>query len=64
MEAYIERVAAGRDLTTAEAREASTAVFEDATEAQIGALLAGLRTKGETEAEVAGFAREIGRAHV
>jgi anthranilate phosphoribosyltransferase len=57
MEAYIERVAAGRDLTTAEARAASTAVFEDATEAQIGALLAGLRTKGETEAEVAGFAR-------
>jgi anthranilate phosphoribosyltransferase len=57
MEAYIERVAAGRDLTTAEARAASTALFEDATEAQIGALLAGLRTKGETEAEVAGFAR-------
>jgi anthranilate phosphoribosyltransferase len=57
MEEYIERVAAGRDLTTAEARAASTAVFEDATEAQIGALLAGLRTKGETEAEVAGFAR-------
>ena len=57
MEEYIERVAAGRDLTTTEARAASTAVFEDATEAQIGALLAGLRTKGETEAEVAGFAR-------
>ena len=57
MEEYIERVVAGRDLTTAEARAASTAVFEDATEAQIGALLAGLRTKGETEAEVAGFAR-------
>ena len=57
MEGYIERVAAGRDLTTSEARAASTAVFEDATEAQIGALLAGLRTKGETEAEVAGFAR-------
>ena len=57
MEEYIERVAAGRDLTTAEAREASTAVFEDATEAQIGALLTGLRAKGETEAEIAGFAR-------
>ncbi|PSP66809.1 anthranilate phosphoribosyltransferase [Halobacteriales archaeon QS_1_69_70] len=28
MEAYIERVAAGRDLTTAEARAASTALFE------------------------------------
>jgi anthranilate phosphoribosyltransferase len=57
MKAYIERVAAGRDLTTAEAREASTAVFEDATEAQIGGLLTGLRAKGETDAEIAGFAR-------
>jgi anthranilate phosphoribosyltransferase len=31
-------------------------VFEEATEAQIGALLAALRAKGETEAEIAGFA--------
>jgi len=31
-------------------------VFEDATEAQIGALLTALRAKGETEAEIAGFA--------
>ena len=57
MKAYIERVAAGRDLTTAEAREASTAVFEEATEAQIGGLLTGLRAKGETDAEIAGFAQ-------
>ncbi len=57
MKEYIERVAAGSDLTTAEARAASTAIFEDATEAQIGALLTGLRAKGETEAEIAGFAR-------
>jgi len=56
MEDYIERVANGEDLTQAEAREAATAVFEDATEAQIGALLAALRAKGETETEIAGFA--------
>ncbi len=56
MQEYVERVTDGRDLTQADARAASTAVFEDATEAQIGALLAALRAKGETEAEIAGFA--------
>ena len=53
---YIERVTEGEDLTQAEAREASRLVFEEATEAQIGALLTALRTKGETETEIAGFA--------
>jgi len=56
MQDYIERVTEGEDLTQDEAREAATAVFEDATEAQIGALLAALRAKGETEQEIAGFA--------
>jgi len=56
MQEYIERVTEGEDLTQAEAREAATAVFEGATEAQIGALLAALRAKGETETEIAGFA--------
>ena len=56
MQALIERVTDGEDLSQAEAREAATAVFEEATEAQIGALLAALRAKGETEAEIAGFA--------
>jgi anthranilate phosphoribosyltransferase len=56
MQEYIERVTDGADLTQDEARAASTAVFEEATEAQIGALLAALRAKGETEAEIAGFA--------
>ncbi|MFC7134367.1 MULTISPECIES: anthranilate phosphoribosyltransferase [Salinibaculum] len=56
MEDYIERVTEGEDLTQGEARAAATAVFEDATEAQIGALLAALRSKGETETEIAGFA--------
>ncbi|WP_435197154.1 anthranilate phosphoribosyltransferase [Natronomonas sp. EA1] len=56
MQDYIKRVTEGEDLTQAEARDAARAVFEDATEAQIGALLAALRAKGETEAEIAGFA--------
>jgi anthranilate phosphoribosyltransferase len=56
MEEYIERVTDGDALTQTESREAARLVFEDATEAQIGALLAGLRAKGETEAEIAGFA--------
>ncbi|SDJ83135.1 anthranilate phosphoribosyltransferase [Halovenus aranensis] len=56
LQTYIERVADGEDLTQAEAREASRLVFGEATEAQIGALLAALRGKGETETEIAGFA--------
>ncbi|MEF8806838.1 anthranilate phosphoribosyltransferase [Natronomonas sp.] len=57
MKDFIRRVTDGDDLTQANAREAASLVFEDATEAQIGALLAGLRAKGETEAEIAGFAQ-------
>ncbi len=57
MQDSIERVTEGENLTRAEAREAASAVFEDATEAQIGALLAALRAKGETETEIAGFAQ-------
>ena len=57
MQNYIRRVTEGEDLTQDEAREAATAVFEDATEAQIGALLSALRAKGETETEIAGFAQ-------
>jgi len=56
MQEHIERVTEGEDLTQAEARDAASAVFEDVTEAQIGALLAALRAKGETETEIAGFA--------
>ena len=56
IQSYIERVTDGENLTQEEAREASTLVFEEATEAQIGALLTALRAKGETETEIAGFA--------
>src|SRR6056297_2898957 len=57
MQDYIRRVTEGEDLTQNEAREAATAVFDGATEAQIGALLSALRAKGETETEIAGFAQ-------
>jgi len=57
MQDYIECVTDGEDLTQDEAREVATLVFEDATDAQIGALLSALRAKGETEAEIAGFAQ-------
>ncbi|QCJ46194.1 anthranilate phosphoribosyltransferase [Haloprofundus sp. MHR1] len=57
MQEYIERVTEGESLSVEEAHGAASAVFEGATEAQIGALLAALRAKGETEAEIAGFAR-------
>ena len=56
IQTFVERVTDGEDLTQAAAREAARLVFEEATEAQIGALLAGLRGKGETEAEIAGLA--------
>ncbi|NGM69045.1 anthranilate phosphoribosyltransferase [Natronolimnobius sp. AArcel1] len=62
MQEYVERVTEGEDLTQNEARAASTAVFEEATEAQIGALLTALRAKGETEAEIAGFAEGMREA--
>jgi anthranilate phosphoribosyltransferase len=57
LQEYIERAADGKDLTQEESREAVRLVFEEATEAQIGALLAALRAKGETETEIAGFAQ-------
>ena len=62
MSEYIERAADGGDLSVEEARAASTLVFEAATEAQIGALLSALRAKGETEAEIAGFAQGMREA--
>jgi len=57
MKEYIEQVAEGEDLTLPTARAAVTELFEGATDAQIGALLGALRTKGETETEIAGFAQ-------
>lgn len=53
---YIAQATDGEDLSYAEAREAADRIFEEATDAQIGGLLAALRAKGETESEIAGFA--------
>lgn len=57
MKDTIRRITDGEDLTAQEAEAVATAIFEDASEAQIGALLTALRAKGETEDEIAGFAR-------
>lgn len=54
---YLHKAIEGEDLTLDEARQAADAVFEDATDAQIGGLLVALRMKGETEEEIAGFAQ-------
>ncbi|WP_114577342.1 anthranilate phosphoribosyltransferase [Saliphagus sp. LR7] len=62
MQDHVKHVTDGNDLTQTEARAASRAVFEGATESQIGALLAALRAKGETEAEIAGFAEGMREA--
>ncbi|MFP4632118.1 MAG: anthranilate phosphoribosyltransferase [Halobacteriota archaeon] len=56
MKEYIDTALQGEDLTKTEARDAADSIFEDATDAQIGALLAALRMKGETAEEIAGFA--------
>lgn len=62
MQDIIERVTEGENLTQEEARGGANAIFEEATEAQIGALLTALRAKGETEIEIAGFAEGMREA--
>jgi anthranilate phosphoribosyltransferase (EC 2.4.2.18) len=54
--AALHQIINGEDLPQERAKEVASALFEVATPAQIGALLAGLRMKGETDAEIAGFA--------
>lgn len=54
---YIEKVARGKSLDIKEAKKASVDIFEKATDTQIGGILTGLRVKGETEEEIAGFAK-------
>src|SRR4029079_8689442 len=60
----IAAVAEGRSLSREEAREVMGVVMRgEATPAQIGGLLVGLRTKGETVDEITGFAEAM-REHV
>jgi anthranilate phosphoribosyltransferase len=62
--AAIATVADGRSLTREEARDVMGVVMSgEATPAQIGGLLVGLRAKGETADEIAGFAEAMA-AHV
>ncbi len=61
---YLHRVAAGSDLTSAEAHEAMTLLLEGGMhDAAVGAFLVALRVKGETASELAGFARAM-REHM
>jgi anthranilate phosphoribosyltransferase len=54
----LKKVVEGRDLTEAEATAAMDEITEgDASPALVGALLTGLRMKGETSEEITGFAR-------
>jgi anthranilate phosphoribosyltransferase len=56
----IDRVAAGQDLSAAEAAAVLAEVMNgEASEAQAAAFLIALRTKGETVAEIAGLARTM-----
>lgn len=60
MPAAIERVLRGEHLSSEEAEQVMGIIMAgQATPAQIGAFLAGLRAKGETIAEIAGFARAM-----
>ena len=57
---FLHKIAAGEDLSAAEAREAMLAILSgSATTPQISAFLMGLRMKGETSDELLGFARAM-----
>ena len=59
----LNELAAGRDLTREQAALAMTVIMEgQATPAQIGAFLMGLRAKGETVDEITGAPRRFGRS--
>jgi anthranilate phosphoribosyltransferase len=56
----LKTILAGQALTRAQARAAMGAVLDGkATEAQVGAFLAGLRVRGETVPEIVGFAEAL-----
>jgi anthranilate phosphoribosyltransferase len=58
--AFVHKIAAGEDLSAAEAREAMLAILcGEATTPQISAFLMGLHMKGETPDELLGFARAM-----
>src|SRR5581483_11134820 len=57
---YIERIVERQNLSAEEAEQAMQTILQgDASHPQIAAFLTGLRMKGETAAELAGFARAM-----
>ncbi|ADI74833.1 anthranilate phosphoribosyltransferase [Methanohalobium evestigatum Z-7303] len=62
MESYIQKLTEGKNLTIEESENAVIDIFNESTEAQIGALLTALKIKGETIDELAGFARGMKKA--
>ncbi|MHC1575894.1 MAG: anthranilate phosphoribosyltransferase, partial [Methanosarcinaceae archaeon] len=57
MKRCIQKVANKEDLTTSEAEKVIYKIFNDATDAQIGAFLMALKMKGETADEIIGFVK-------
>jgi anthranilate phosphoribosyltransferase len=56
---YLQQIVDGRDLSVDEAEGLMSEIFNGSTDAQIGALLAALRMKGESVSEIAGLARKM-----
>ncbi len=57
MKEYIQTISERKNLSMDQAESAIASIFTDATDTQIGAFLIGLKMKGETIDEIAGFAR-------
>lgn len=57
MKEYIQSISERKNLSIEQAEGAIASIFTDATDAQIGAFLMGIKMKGETIDEIAGFAR-------
>ena len=62
MKSYIQKLSEHQDLTTEEAEDAISKIFNDATDAQIAAFLIALKMKGETPDEIAGLAKGMKKA--
>lgn len=56
---YLQQIVDGRDLKAEEAESLLGEIFDELTDAQIGALLVALRMKGESVSEIAGLARKM-----
>jgi anthranilate phosphoribosyltransferase len=56
---YLQKIVDGINLSVEEAEDLMGHVFNGATDAQIGAMLAALRMKGEAVSELTGFARRM-----